>query len=241
MSLEDIVRLPVDIRVEILSRVERLEDLFQLGRQKPLMKAFMKNRNVFGKWFRRQCGFLETESDEEVNNYVMDLFEYFDIDGGELFVEFRLDGQMFNVSSSNDSVRILTNVPQIVALVKTERWHSQLLGDNYTSVAFKISSPVVQMIRLVKRLEKLFPTFKRRNMFVRERIVFNHKLPFDVLSFDRLSRFTVGVMDYDDEPLGPVGDIVPRMQNLEYKANVIFNFLRDGLVSGEFTVSRVFK
>ena len=203
LSPGDIIRLPIDVRVHLLTRVDHLDILFQLGRQEPLMKAFMKKYDIFGKWFRYHCG-LEKEEDS-VDNIISDLSESFGVDDdGFVMIEWR---------DQNNNVE---NIELSCTATGLELWCTQTFDflsefdtvKNYTpgetnAILTTINEePLVRFIKLSLYIDRRYRHMKR--IRVNTPVVFNHRSPFDVLCLSRLSKWSDWQSQYeidiDDDP-----------------------------------------
>lgn len=217
LSPEDIARLPIDVRVEVLSRVDRLEDLFALGRQMPVMKAFMKKYDVFGKWFRYHTGLSVDEADD----FVKDVVRSFKMNGGgPLHIEW---GQFpynnhINIEFTPSGVLFITDVNEI----------AQMYGKNITrGKSMWIPVPVAEepmlfLIRMTHFIDRKFPQLRRRRF--EELTNFSHQSPFDLLSLVTLS-LSLNEFIYS-----------PNNSN----ALRVYGEVRENLRDGSRTVSQVF-
>lgn len=182
LSPEDIARLPIDVRVEVLSRVDRLEDLFALGRQMPMMKAFMKRYDVFGKWFRYHTGLSVDEADDYVKlivrSFEMDAHGFVNISWGRGYATNHL-----RVVFIEQIVIFITDVKEIV----------EMFGKKTTpkeSVVIRVpveEEPMLYLIRILRMIDQKLPEFRDHKSHFVELMNFSHKSPFDLLSLISLS------------------------------------------------------
>lgn len=248
----DIARLPVDVRVHILTRVERLRDLFTLARHMPLMKAFMKEKDVFGKWFRYHTGFTESESDQ-VDAYVTLIIKQLDGIGNDpLGVEWYTDDDYIYLSVKNDnSIVFETNMSRVRNMFKN-------LGLKISSQKYKNgdfdatvqcdTEPMLQLVKIARWIDKHFPDLEY-NLLGLGNVSFKHTLPFDLLALCQLPKNfeRIDELRLQDYGLAKEGNtekfgVVPKvMHSEEIRDPVeIYTRLVQGLTTREWTVKQVF-
>lgn len=264
LSPEDIIRLPVDVRVEVLSRVDRLEDLFALGRQMPVMKAFMKRYDVFGKWFRYHTGFSNVEAGD-IDGYVANLIgSLTPNDGGGAEIVWLSDSTLENITLivRSTSVEIFSNVPRL-RLVLERLGVDIRTRPEYSGEYFEATNndstiePSLQCINIARMIDKQFPPLAR---VMSKQCMFNHNMPFDLLALchtpriyelclaeddRRQSESDDGVASYNESyedlrnkhGLGVVAWQVFKEDKFVHGS--VYSRLQQGLTSGEWTVQQV--
>lgn len=250
----DIARLPVDVRVHVLTRVDRLNDLFTLARQMPLMKAFMKEKDVFGKWFRYHTGFAESEKDQ-VDAYVTQLFRDFEEnDGGEVEVTWTArnmsDNNIFMSVGKNNTLTFLTNQSRLRNIfddglglkINTQKYHN-----NYFDVIMLCDTePILQGVKVARMIDKYFPDLVRQQ-HNNGGVSFNHMLPFDLLALCQMPGFVKDLLDEDDlrqddneDNVARLGVVLETLYAGGYlDTTTIYTRLVQGLTTREWTVKQV--
>lgn len=109
--------LPSDVRVSVLEQVENIFDLFQFGQTSRDFRQWMKDKNVFGRWFRRQVGIADSVSDQHVDHFVNVFLNHLEHDEWELQLvklEFGLPGSYSFASTPPYSIREFVLDTQII-------------------------------------------------------------------------------------------------------------------------------
>lgn len=236
----DIARLPVDVRVHILTRVDRLEDLFTLARQMPLMKAFMKEKDVFGKWFRYHTGFSESESDQ-VDAYVTRLIKQ--LNGDDYItvgVGWDMRDNYINLSVEKDnSLLFQTNLSRLRNMFdKLELKTSARKNRNgqFNVIRQCDTEPILQLVKVARWVDKHFPDWEYSRIGPRE-VSFSHTLPFDLLALCQLPNVLAELDEDNAQKLG----VVLKALYLVVDPAEIYTRLVQGLTTREWTVKQVFR
>lgn len=242
LSPDDIIRLPIDVRVHLLTRVDDLDQLFQLGRQEPLMKAFMKKYDIFGKWFRYHCG-LEQDVDT-VDKIISELSAYFDMDDdGYIMIEWCDPNDFSNyieLSCCNAGVDLWCK-QSYAFLSEFDTVEYDVARQINAHLFTEDEEPMMRFLKVAIHIDQRYKHMVKTRASVP--IAFDHRSPFDVLCLVRLLKwswwkFQYG-LDIDSDP-----DYVPTentniVKVLRYarEPREIYPLLVQGLRDGAIKVS----
>lgn len=254
MSIPDIVQLPLDIRVEILKRVDKLDTLIALVRQRPLMRTLKKN--VIGKWFRYQCGISDAE---EVDDIIQDLSSSFESSNEGLlelnwehevkhFFNAPSTGQIISLRTTGKTIWLHTNVQFVANLFQTNGFFIYR-NDRANYIMFRDNSTTLEFVRLANTIDKCFSTFQRCKSSRTKLMMFDYRFPFDVFSFVLLptllearkrcheSRYYTR-LNFQFSNFVLTLEQAPFNNNLERKT---FEYMKKALENGSVTVSELLK
>ena len=243
LSPDDIIRLPIDVRVHILTRVEDLEILFQLGRQEPLMKAFMKKYDIFGKWFRYHCGLEKEEGN--VDRMITELSRYFDVnDDGYVMIEWRDrndDENYIELSCCNSGVELWCNQSyDFLSEFDTVEYD---VARHINAYRFTVDEPMMRFLKVAMYIDSRYKHMEK--MYAHAPIAFNHRSPFDVLCLVRLTKWSEWRFSYeidiDDDPtfVPTKNTNIAKVLRPVEQPHEIFTLLKQGLRDGVIKVSEL--
>lgn len=243
LSPGDIIRLPIDVRVHLLTRVGDLDQLFQLGRQEPLMKAFMKKYDIFGKWFRYQCGLEEKDVDKTISG----LSQYFDVDDdGYIMIEWRDRNDFSNyiqLSCCEVGVDVWCKQLSYGFLREFDTVETDTFGTTNAYTYTDEVEPMARFIKLAMHIDQYYKHMVKQHTSAP--IAFNHRSPFDILCLVRLTKWSEWQFQYDLK-LGDDPDYVPtentnmvKVLRLIREPHEIHTLLVQGLRDGTIKVSEL--
>lgn len=241
LSPGDIIRLPIDVRVHLLTRVDDLDQLFQLGRQEPLMKAFMKKYDIFGKWFRYQCGLEE----EDVDNTISGLSQYFDVDDdGYIMIEWRDrndDENYIELSCCNSGVELWCKQSyDFLSEFDTVEYD---VARNINAYVFTEDEPMMRFLKIAIHIDQRYKHMVKQRASAP--ITFNHRSPFDILCLVRLSKWSEWQFQYEldldsDPDYVPAENInIVKVLRHTGEPHGIYTLLVQGLRDGTIKVSEL--